>query len=348
VRVGIDLIKARLRAPFVSADGALEVRELLLLRLEDDAGRVAFGEAAPLESYDGVAIEDCRAALEDCREILAQSDGSNRSELVEQCERAALLPQAVAAVDLALWDLAGQRARQPVWRLLGAGAAPPLEVNYTIAAEDRAGAAREAAHARSAGFRCVKLKVAIGDDAGRVAAVRAAAGDGVAIRLDANGAWTVPEAAAALRALEPAGIELCEEAVTGVRETGELSTLTTVPLAIDETAAAPGALEEQVCDSACLKIARCGGITALVHAARRARAAGYGVYLASALDGPLGIAAALHAAAAVGPERPSGLATLALFADRGDPLPPRAGLIRAPSGLGLGSGLTGWYRAESR
>ena len=300
MRVGIDLIRARLRAPFVSADGALEVRELLLLRLEDDAGRAGFGEAAPLESYDGVAIEDCRAALEDCREILAESDGSNRSELLEQCERAAVLPQAVAAVDLALWDLAGQRAGQPVWRLLGAGAAPPLEVNYTIAAEDRAGAAREAAHARSAGFRCVKLKVGVGDDAGRVAAVRAAAGDGVAIRLDANGAWTVPEAAAALRALEPAGIELCEEAVTGVRETGELSTLTTVPLAIDETAGAPGALEQHVCDAACLKIARCGGITALVRAARRAHAAGYDVYLASTLDGPLGIAAALHAGTAVG------------------------------------------------
>ena len=348
MKVGIDLIRARLRAPFVSAEGALEVRELLLLRLEDDAGRVAFGEAAPLESYDGVAIEECRAALEDCRELLAESDGSNRSELLEQCERAAVLPQAVAAVDLALWDLAGQRAGQPVWRLLGADAASPVEVNYTIAAEDRAGAAREAARARSARFRCVKVKVAIGDDSGRVAAVRAAAGPGVTIRLDANGAWTVPEASAALRALEPTGIELCEEAVKGVRETRELSTLTTVPLAIDETAGEPGALEERVCDAACLKIARCGGITGLMDAARRARAAGYGVYLASTLDGPLGIAAALHAAAVLAPERPSGLATLQLFHGRGDPLTPRAGVIRPPGGHGLGSGLAGWYRTQTR
>ena len=47
---------------------------------------------------------------------------------------------------------------------------------------------------------------------------------------------------------------------------------------------------------------------------------GYEVYLASTLDGPLGIAAALHAAAAVKPDRPCGLATLGLF-DRPDPLP---------------------------
>ena len=210
-------------------------------------------------------------------------------------------------------------------RLLADG--PPRSRSTTRSPPtDRAGAAGEAARARSAGFRCVKVKVGIGDDAGRIAAVRAAAGPEIAIRLDANGAWTVSEADAALRALEPAGIELCEEAVTGVAQTQALSALSTVPLAIDETAAAPGALDERVCDAVCLKIARCGGITGLLDAARRARAVGYEVYIASTLDGPLGIAAALHAAAALEPDRPCGLATLELFADRGRP----AGAARGP------------------
>jgi L-alanine-DL-glutamate epimerase-like enolase superfamily enzyme len=81
----------------------------------------------------------------------------------------------------------------------------------------------------------------------------------------------------------------------------------------------------------------------VIDSARRARAAGYEVYLASTLDGPLGIAAALHAAAVIAPDRPSGLATLGLFADRDDPLPPRNGLIVVPDGPGLGDGLLGWY-----
>ena len=67
------------------------------------------------------------------------------------------------------------------------------------------------------GFRCVKVKVGIGDDAGRLAAVRAAVGPDAAIRVDANGAWTTPEEALAnLRALAPIGLELCEEPVHGV------------------------------------------------------------------------------------------------------------------------------------
>jgi L-Ala-D/L-Glu epimerase / N-acetyl-D-glutamate racemase len=346
VKVEIQLVRAPLRAPFVSASGVVTVRELLLLRLEDAAGAVGFGEAAPLESYDGVSIDACRAALEDCRPLLSGADGEDRELLLRECERVAVLPQALAAVDLALWDLAGRRADQPVWRLLGAAAAPPVEVNHTIASEDRAGAAAAAADARAAGFRCVKLKVGIGDDAGRVAAVRAAGGRDLAIRLDANGAWSVAEGAAALHSLEPAGIELCEEPVRGLAKTAELSALTPVPVAIDESAAAPGALDQRVCDAVCLKVARCGGITGVLDAARRARAAGYEVYLASSLDGPLGIAAALHVAAALSPDRACGLATLGLFDRRPDPLAPTAGRIAVPSTAGLGDGLAGWYEAS--
>jgi L-Ala-D/L-Glu epimerase len=345
VNVRIDLIEARLRAPFVSGWGSLSVRELLLLTLAADDGHVGHGEAAPLEGYDGVSVADVRAALADCRGVLSESDGAERLELLAACRNLAVLPQAVAAIDLALWDLAGRRAGEPVWRLLGAGDPRPVEVNATIAASDRAGAAREAAAARSAGFTCVKVKVGVGDDAGRLAAVRAAVGPGVAIRIDANGAWSVQEAVAALRVLEPVGIELCEEPASGLDAVADVSAQTPVAVAIDETAALPGALDRRVCEAVCLKISR-GGIDAVVETAGRARAAGYDVYLASTFDGPLGIAAALHAAAAIAPDRASGLATLSLFADRVDPLPAARGRIAVPRGPGLGDGLVSWYGVD--
>ncbi len=344
-------LRARLRAPWVSSRDSVSVRPLLLLSLGAADGHAGYGEAAPLESHDGVRIDDVRAALEDCREPLSDSDGADtdREQLLAECRRAAVLPQAVAAIDLALWDLAGRRARVPVWQLLGAAApAPDIEVNATIASADRAGAARDAAAARAAGFSTIKVKVGIGDDAGRLAAIRAAAGPTMAIRLDANGVWAVGEARAALNALAPVGIELCEEPVRGAREVTELSDLTVVPIAIDETAAEPGAFDRRVCTAACLKIARCGGISGTLDAARRARAAGYQVYLASTLDGPLGIAAALHAAAAIGPDHPCGLATLSQFEGRPDLLPPRSGRMSPPPGAGLGEGLLSWYGVDAR
>jgi L-alanine-DL-glutamate epimerase-like enolase superfamily enzyme len=345
VRIELDALTARLRAPFVSSRGALEDRPLVLLRIEDEDGFVGLGEAAPLADYHGVNADDVLEALAACRDILAAAPpGADHQELLSDWRRMAAVP-AVAALDMAMWDLEGRRSGQPVWRLLGARAAQPVEVNYTIAAGDRAGAAAEAAAARAAGFRCVKLKVGLGDDAGRLAAVRAVLGPEVAIRLDANGAWTVEEAIAALRVLAPAGIEVCEEAVHGLEQTRTVASATeAVPLSLDETASAAGALEDRVCHAVCLKIAACGGITGLLEDARRARKVGYQVYLASTLDGPLGIAAALHAAAAVRPDHPCGLATLGLFADRGDPFPPRGGRIEMPRGAGLGDGFADWYQ----
>ncbi len=342
MKLEIEVIEARMRAPVVSARGAVGVRSLVLVRLCGSDGVCGFGEAAPLPSYDGVDIEDVVGALSDCRDALASSDGADREEALAACRRLAVLPQAVAALDLALWDLAGRRAGAPVWRLLGAPEPVPVEVNATIAAADRAGAAAEAAGARAASFRCLKAKVGIGDDAGRLAAIRAVAGPDMEIRLDANGAWSVDEALGALRALEPVGIELCEEPVSGVEACARVAASTLVPIAIDETAGAPGALDARVCDAVCLKIGRCGGISGLLDAARRARATGYEVYLASTHDGPLGIAAALHAAAVVRPERPSGLATLGLF-ERPDPLAPHLGRIEPPRGPGLGDDLLDWY-----
>jgi L-alanine-DL-glutamate epimerase-like enolase superfamily enzyme len=355
VRLEVELIQARLRAPFVTSHGSLEDRPLVLVRVEDEDGFVGLGEAAPLADYHGVNVDDVLEALEAARPILATAkhhatavsadpSAAHDHEHLSEWRRMAALP-AVAAIDMALWDLEGRRMGQPVWRLLGARAAPAVEVNYTIAAADRAGAAAEAGTARGAGFHCVKLKVGLGDDAGRVAAVRAVLGPEVAIRLDANGAWAVDEAIATLRVLSPAGIELCEEAVHGLEQTRSVAAaLPDLALALDETASGAGALEDRVCQAVCLKVAASGGITGLIDAARRARGAGYRVYLASTLDGPLGIASALHAAAAIRPDHPCGLATLGLFAEREDPFPPRAGQIEVPPGAGLGDGLERWYR----
>lgn len=339
-------LSRRLRAPFTAGHGTVSARPLVFVTVRAGDGATGHGEAAPLESYDGVSIAGVLVALDACRPVLAAYPGhAPVADVVARCSEVTTVGQALAAIDMALWDLAGKRARQPVWRLLGVGGRVPprIEVNWTITATDRSGAAREAAEARVAGFQTVKLKVGVGDDHGRVAAVRAFGGPQLALRVDANGAWDVSEAAAALRTLAPSGIELCEEPVHGLSELDALRTETEIPIALDESADDPVALDEKHGDLVCLKIARCGGITSTLAAAERARASGYEVYLASTLDGPLGIAAALHCAAVIAPRHACGLATLGLFVGAGAPLAPADGTITVPTGVGLGDGLLDWY-----
>jgi L-alanine-DL-glutamate epimerase-like enolase superfamily enzyme len=339
VRLDLERRTLRLASPLETAYGPVRERELLLVALTDRDGLTGYGEAAPLEAYDGVSFERVRRALESYAPVLDRSEGLNGGQLLEACRQVEDLPEALAAIDLALWDRAGRRAGRPVAALLSDDPRERVAVNATLSARDRAGVAEQAARAVREGFSCLKLKVGIGDDAGRVTAARAAAGPQVALRLDANGAWSVEEAVRAIDALAPAGLELVEEPTHGLRAMREVRERVAVRVSIDETAAEHGALSADVADAVCLKISRCGGISALVAAATLVRLAGAEVYLASTLDGPLGVAAAVHAAAALssrGPMPHCGLATLALFEDLDDPLPPSDGHIALPMAPGLG------------
>jgi L-alanine-DL-glutamate epimerase-like enolase superfamily enzyme len=290
--------------PMRTAFGLLRERELMLLRLRDADGAVGWGEAAALEAYDGVSQAKVRDAFEAYEAILHDGDGNPAADLLERCRIVADVPQALAAVDLALWDLAGNREGKPVSALIADDPDTEVRVNATIGAEDRATAAAEAATAVAQGYRTLKVKVGVGDDAGRLAAVRATVGPDIALRADANGAWRTPEEALAnLRALAPVGLELCEEPVHGVDALRAVRAESDVPIAMDETHD-PGS---GAADLVCLKITR-GGITGVLRDAAAARAAGSEVYLASTYDGRRGITAALHVAAALHVTRACGLA----------------------------------------
>ena len=329
----------RFAQPLETPYGLLERRELLLVSLTGEDGISGYGEAAPLEPYDGIGIERAQAALESYASVLSDASGLNGAQLVDACRRIDEVPQALAAIDMALWDRGGRIAGKPIARLLTDDPASTVPVNATIAAGDRAGVAEQVTAALTAGYECVKLKVGIGDDGGRLAAARAAGGPQMTLRIDANGVWDVEEAVRTIEALAPVGLELVEEPVHGLQRVRQVRERVPVRVAIDETAAEHGALTAGVADAVCLKISRCGGIGGLIAAAALVRASGAEVYVASTYDGPLGIAAGVHVAAALasrGPVPHCGLATLGLFEGIEDPLPARGGCIDVPGGPGLG------------
>jgi L-alanine-DL-glutamate epimerase-like enolase superfamily enzyme len=337
MELSVERIERAFAAPVATAHGVLTSRELIEVTLVDAGGRLlGRGEAAPLESYDGVSIERTLAALEAYRPVLAQAPARGGGALLDGCRDADDLPQALAAIDMALWDLAGRRAGRPVCELLSDTGASVIAVNASVAVEAPQAAALAAARAVADGYSCVKLKVGFADDVARVAAVREAIGPQTSLRLDANGAWSLGHAERALAVLGGYGLELIEEPVHGLADTRALRERVAVRIAIDETAAIPGALTARVADAVCLKISRAGGIGGLLAAAALVRASGAEVYVSSTYDGPLGIAAALHAAAALAPLPACGLATLELFSEFPASLRVRAGAIAVPRGPGLG------------
>lgn len=319
MRRSVSLLAIPFREPFATSAGVVSAREILLLRIEDEDGAVGFGEAAPFEPYDGMSVTTVRAAL----------TGECRGEIP---------PQARAAEELAQLDLSARRAGRP----LGEPGADAIAVNRTLPAGPPEEVAAHAADGIRQGFSCFKVKVGLPDDRERVAAVREAVGPWPALRLDANGAWTAPEAIAAIEELAQFDLQLVEQPCRTLTEMATVRRAVPIPVAADESVSTPEDVREAVqlgaCDAVNVKLAPSGGFEAAREALRTATHHGLGTYLSSTLDGPWGIAAALQLAASERLSLACGLATLELFdAALARALsPPVDGLLAVPQGPGLG------------
>jgi muconate cycloisomerase len=283
------------REPYVTARGRLERRELLLVRLRAD-GVEGLGEAAPLALRGGDTLADIeRDVVARCAPLLREGELGGWEDASRRCEALGVSRQALAAVELALVDLAGKRAGEPAWRLLGGARADPVRCNATLVAAAPDAVAANARAWAARGFETFKLKVGVDGDVAQVEAARAALGAAARIRLDANGAWSAEEAVTRLRRLEPAGLELVEQPAPTLADLRRVRDEVGVPVAADESIAAEAdaraAVAASACDAATVKVAKVGGIRAA-----RAIAGVLPVYLSSALDGPVGIAAAAHLA----------------------------------------------------
>jgi L-Ala-D/L-Glu epimerase len=330
------------KRPYVTARGVLERREMVLLRVRDEDGVVGLGEAVPLALRGGTALGQVVRELEEWAED-------------QTLEVAGLSAPARCAVGVARMDLLGRKAADQ-----GPGKEEAVPCNATLVAGEPEAVAADAEAWAADGFRTFKLKLGAesvrtddmrqlsrtreSGDVEQVRAVREALGPEVRIRVDANQAWELETAKATLTALEPSGIELAEQPVGSLAEMSELAEATSIPLAADESVASLGEAEEAAALGACaytgIKLSKVGGPEEALRIADVLPA-----YITSALDGPVGIAAAAQTALSLAetghPERlhlAHGLATQRLFAETiaAVECELRNGMLHLPPGPGLG------------
>jgi len=350
--------------PYATARGTLARREMLLVRLRTDDGLEGLGEAVALSLRGGADLGSIERAILRCSRRLRRADLSDFAgdrplhaavdAFIHVAAGRRMPAPAKAALEMAILDLAGKAAGLPVWSLLGATSVEPVRCNATLVAGAAGEVAADAERWAQRGFETFKLKLGTGEDVAQVRAVRETLGPQARIRLDANGAWSVGEALGVLRMVEPLDVELVEQPVATFGELAQVSAATSIPVAADESVErgkdARRAASAKACAMATVKLAKVGGI-----GEANGIAAELPIYLSSALDGPLGIAAAAHAAQALPFEGAAaglahGLATRLLFADtiatRECSL--KGGLLSPPPGPGLGVEIDEQALAERR
>jgi O-succinylbenzoate synthase len=227
-----------------------------------------------------------------------------------------------------------EAVREAVFVAWPAAVRAEVPVNGLVPAVDPGTAERLAAEAAAAGMTTVKVKVGNGPldgDADRVAAVRAALGPAGRIRLDANGAWDVDGAVAAIERLSRFDVELVEQPVADLADLARVRRRVSVPVAADESLRSLGDARRlaalDAADAVVVKVQPLGGVRA---ALRIIDAAGVPAIVSSLYETSIGLAAGVGLAAAL-PELPfaCGLGTGALLAGDvvAEPLVPERGMI---------------------
>ncbi len=316
------------------------------LELIDEDGVRGCGESLPLPLSGTEDLDATRAALRAASAGLPGREG-DLGELLNWVDaQHGGTPAARCAIDTALHDLEAQRRGEPVASLLADHPSRSVEVNAVLGSNDAGGSTRDAAASVSRGYRTLKLKVGalpLKEEVARLAAVRAAIPRQIAIRVDANGSWSVGAALSALERLSDFDLELIEQPVEaldleGLRRVSERSP---IPVAADEALASDEGRRALVAGKlapvAILKPMVLGGLRASARLARAAGGVGVRCVVTTTFEGPVGLAAALHLAAAVGDSSLAhGLAASdVLVADFPDELVPVAGILRRSLRPGL-------------
>jgi L-alanine-DL-glutamate epimerase-like enolase superfamily enzyme len=304
-------VRVPLKAGMVTktAHGDHHTSDYVIVKLHTEEGLVGLGEATVSALWSGETSKGCVAALRDLiGPALAGADPFQITAIRKLMDFLLKLnPFTKAAVEMALWDLAGKALGIPVYQLLGGKVRDSIPTKMMIGAFDLPRVRSLAEQFLGWGVRCLKVKVGLDlpGDIARVHAVRDVAGADVPITIDANCGWNVTTARIALAQLKQFNLLVAEQPI-GPGDTEAMSSLRWpggIPIMADESvfslADAWNVLRGHAADVISIYPGKNGGIAAAIEIAHVAQSAGIPCHVGSNLELGVGSAAMLHLACAV-------------------------------------------------
>jgi len=300
--VEIYLFDLPLTSPFRIAIGEMRAANDILVRVVTDQGIVGIGEACPFPPITGETQATNAAAARTIRDMLVGRDPLAVDGLIREIGPIVHAnPSAVAAYDMALYDILGQVAGLPLFRLLG-GDKSQFETDITTGLDTPEAMAAETKGYADAGYKTLKAKVGRDPDTdvARIRAIREAIGYDLNLRIDANQGWSVPQAIEALRKMEKYRVQLVEQPVAASDVDGlkAVRAASPIPVMADEACFLPAdavrLVRAEACDYFNIKLMKAGGILNAVRIAHVAGAANIPCMVGCMLESKLGLTAAAH------------------------------------------------------
>lgn len=282
------LVEVPLREPVHGVHGVTAVQRSVLVRVTSDEGIEGWGNVDPTPGYSAMSAGEVHDTVRRLGPTLTGTDPFNvRRALAAMDREAPGRYEAIAAVEMALLDLKARALGLPVHSLLGGRVKDEVALNAWIGTVPPDQAAREATDWLGRGFRSAKIKVsgAAPEGIARVAAVRAAVGARMALRVDFNESLSLAEAAPFIRRLEPYDLTLVEQPIPRGEIVGlaEIRRAIGIPLMADESVTGPASLVEiirrEAADLVKVKVMKQGGLLRTLAMVECAAAAGLRVVI---------------------------------------------------------------------
>ena len=288
--------------PFVIATGTMDYAQNTFIRIYTDQGVYGVGECSAFPMIVGETQDTCLVLARDFARLWKGKDPLAIPQRLAEIDAFVARNSTIkSAFDMALFDLAAKHAETPLYRFLG-GEVRDIVTDITVGIGSPAEMAAKAKALQRQGATVLKVKLGKEptEDIERLRAIRERVGAALTIRVDANQGWSYDAAVAALRGLQPFGIQFCEQPMRSYDDhlLPRLRKETSIPIMADESCYdhrdAVRLSTHNACDYINIKFSKSGGIAEALRIQQTAASYGVTCMIGGMLESRLALSAKVH------------------------------------------------------
>lgn len=338
-----------LNEPFTTSLGTDYSAENIVVKIITVEGIIGFGECSPYMPINGESQDTCFIVGQYFAHALKGKDPLQIEACINLMDKIIYANSSIkSAFDIALYDIAAQHAAMPMYQFLGGTTAKTIITDYTVSIGEPEKMAADAVKIKAQGYPAIKIKLGKHGptDVERIKAIRAAVGNEIPLRIDANQGWTVEEAIQTLQALAIYDIQHCEEPIArwNFMQLPEVKKNSPVPIMADECCGddhdAARLIQIKACDYFNIKLGKSGGIFKGLKMVRLAEAAGIHLQVGAMIESRLAMTAFAHFALCSPAIEHFDFDTALMFSEdpvSGGILYKDNGVVKVPETTGLGA-----------
>lgn len=302
-QVELYKLSIQLKEPFITSLGIDDAANNILVKIMTKEGITGFGECSPYMPINGESQDTCFIVGQYFAKALKGKDPLKIESCIQLMDDIIYANTSIkSAFDMALYDIASQHAGVPLYRFLGGDNSKTIVTDYTVSISSPEKMAADALRIKNEGYPAIKVKLGKNGkkDVERIRAIRAAVGNDIPLRIDANQGWKVKEAIQTLNALREFDIQHCEEPIPrwNFMKLKKVKKQSPIPIMADESCGddhdAARLIELDACDYFNIKLGKSGGIFKALKIVELAEAAGIRLQVGAMIESRLAMSAFAH------------------------------------------------------